>query len=171
MNNKQEEFLATLRGQQDNRGLMAELRCLLNKNLRMRGWAAIARLGRIGHRPTETISGLFAYYPQPFYENVIPFGRSCRQLANIRKKSAEGADDAHSPLDVRVRRLLACDSKESICSLLPDLVRGMKNENVRIDYDTLFRDLIFWDDSIREKWARDYWSAARKEDDNVSDGN
>lgn len=166
---KQEElFLARVRNRADDRGLMAELRSLLNPNLRMRGWSAMATIGRLGDKPMETLAGLFAFYPQSYQEEKsFSFGVSCRILAEKRRK--KGTADHESPLDVRFRRLLACEQREDVCRLLPEFVRGMKVEGIPVDYDTLYRDVRFWNDRVRERWAIDYWSSKEKEEQRVSD--
>ena len=161
--------LGYLRTHGEDRGLMAELRCLLNRNLRMRGWAAVGRIGGIGDRAVETVSGLYALYPQAFKENAFSFGVSCKRLAFRRRKGDAQADDAHSPLDIRFRRLLACDGRPALCDMLPDFVRGMKAEGIAVDYDSLYKDIYYWGDRVREKWAADYWGKAGKEVSDVSD--
>lgn len=166
---KQEEsFLAKIRSRQDDRGLMAELRALLNPNLRMRGWRAMAAIGELGNKPMETLAGLFAFYPQEFQaESSFSFGVSCHILAEKRRK--QETTDHESPLDVRFRRLLACEQREDVCRLLPEFVRGMKVEGIPVDYDTLYRDVRFWNDRVRERWAIDYWRSKEKEEQHVPD--
>lgn len=165
---KQEEsFLSTIRSRQDDRGLMAELRALLNPNLRMRGWSAMASVGRLGDKPMETVAGLFAFYPQAYQaEQERSFGISCRALAAARRKKENAEQE--SPLDVRFRRLLSCEHRDDVCRLLPEFVRGMKAEGISLDYDTLYRHVRFWSDRVKEQWAMDYWSPGGKEDQNVS---
>lgn len=160
--------LAFLRSRSDDRGLMAELRCLLNKNLRMRGWSAVGRFGGIGDRAVETVSGLYALYPQEYKEVSFSFGVSCKRLASRRRKGESQADDAHSPLDVRFRRLLSCVDRDNLCRMLPDFVRGMKSEGIAVDYDRLYNDIYYWGDRVRERWAADYWGQSGKEDYDVS---
>lgn len=169
---KPEEYsrdLDYLRKHGDDRGLMAELRCLLNKNLRFRGWSAVGRFGGIGERAVETVSGLFALYPQAYREQPFSFGVSCKRLAACRRKGDSQADDAHSPLDLRFRRLLACVDRDALCRMLPDFVRGMKTEGIAVDYDLLYRDIYYWGDRVREHWAADYWGRTGKEAADVSD--
>lgn len=46
----------------EDKGAMAELRCLLNPNLKHRGWQIVGQMGGIGDFATETTAGLFALH-------------------------------------------------------------------------------------------------------------
>lgn len=165
---KKSEFIVNyLLSHQNDRGIMAQLRCLLNNNLRSRGWQAVAPLNGIGDKPVETIAGLFALHPLHKDANDYQFGTACRLLANKRKKGAADDGAVESPFDVRFRRMLNCDQNQ-LCEMLPQVIHGMKSESIAVNYVALMEDLFYWGSKVREKWARQYWSM-RKEDEDVSD--
>lgn len=135
---------------------MAELRCLLNPNLKHRGWQIVGQMGGIGDFATETTAGLFALHRIHSSENNKNVGSSCRVL---RDKSNE---DGKNPLDVRFRRLLAAD-REELPALLQSMFRRMERENISVNYHQLFWDLRRWGDTVRKEWAKEYWSNQQKE--------
>lgn len=158
-----------LQAHRDDRGTMAELRCLLNRHLRPRGWQAIAPVGGIGDPVKETIAGLFATHPLNCDQPDYHFGTACRRLASCRQKTVSSESKAESPLDARFRRLLSAD-RLTLCSRLVDIVLGFKAENIPVNYASLAADLIYWGDRVRERWAQQYWAPTpqqRKGSDNV----
>lgn len=164
---KSQRLLTYLRSVKDDAGTMAELRCLLNPNMRSRGWRAIARAGGIGDVVMETISGLYAKHP---VESNRSFGRVCRELASARKKTAkEKTEDADaSPFDRRFRRLLA-SGREEACAQLYGIISGLKAEDIGVDYEGICTDLFYWGDRVKERWAQDYWGNEKEEADDVSE--
>lgn len=140
----------------EDKGAMAELRCLLNPNLKHRGWQIVGQMGGIGDFATETTAGLFALHRihSADKKNV---GSSCHDLKNKEKSSG----DDKNPLDVRFRRLLAAD-REELPALLQSMFRRLERENIPVNYFQLFRDLTYWGESIRRKWAKEYWTNQQK---------
>lgn len=147
----------------EDRSTMAELRCLLNPNLRQRGWAAISRIGGIGHEVRETVAGLFALHPSVGKNDGLPdnLGTSCRCLRS-RRQTGNGAEPSekksdNSPLDARFRRLLSADRSE-MRDILQNLFRNLKSESIPVNYRQLYIDLSYWGDRVRQKWAIQYWN-------------
>lgn len=137
----------------DDKGAMAELRCLLNPNLKHRGWQIVGQMGGIGNFETETMAGLFALHRIHSSENNKNVGSSCRILRNKEKSDADGKN----PLDVRFRRLLAAD-REELPSLLQSMFRRLERENIPVNYVQLFKDLRYWGDNVKKQWAKEYWT-------------
>ncbi len=132
---------------------MAELRCLLNPNLRHRGWKAVARIGGIGRFPDELVAGLFALHP--LHDGSLGnMGTSCRKLAM--KRSTDKGIEA-SPLDTHFRRLLDADRSE-LPDILQKLFRGFKSEGIPVNYIRLYDDLRYWGEDVRRRLAQQYWS-------------
>lgn len=159
-------LLYFLRSSRENAGRMAGLRCLLRPSQRMRGWMALGQLpGAIGDRIVETVAGLYALHPLESTDKNYGFGSACRKLARLR-----GNSDDSSPLDMRFRRLLAC-TREELLSHLPEMMMGLKSADIPVNYNNLYKDLRKWSDSVRERWAIQYWTppTTPDEDDHVSD--
>ncbi len=152
-NDETGKFIAWLLSVKDDRSTMAELRCLLNPNLRHRGWQSIACVGGIGKPVQELIAGLFALHPM-HDGSLTNFGTSCRRLAARDKRDGQSKS---SPLDTRFRRLLDADRGE-LADLLPTLVRYLKSESIPVNYEELFRDLRYWNESVLTRWAQEYWN-------------
>lgn len=157
----------------EDRGTMARLRCLLNPNLRQRGWAAVSRIGGIGHDVRETVAGLFALHPCAGNEDKPPknLGDSCRLLKSTRQMNngtaPSGKESGESPWDVRFRRILSADRKE-MRDLLPHLFLHLKSESIPVDYRQLYIDLRYWGDIVRQKWAIHYWNNQPEQDNDTS---
>lgn len=160
------EMMSFLRRNKDNRGVMASLRCLLKTEQRFRGWQLIAPFGGIGEVAAETVSGLYAMHPMEQDDASYNLGDACRKLAEKRKK---GGERDTSPFDRRFRRLLSCDTKEELCLHLVDVVRGLKNAEIPVNFETLYNDIIWWGNKVREKWAIHYWSERKEDNEYVPD--
>ena len=159
-----------LRRNRDNRAAMASLRYLLKPGLKMRGWQLIGKINGIGDCAIETIAGLYAFHPLEKTEGKYNFGDACRMLSLERKKKVDvkdDIDDIKSPFDRRFRRLLACDTREELCIHLVDVVRGLRDKDIPINFESLYSDIKYWGEKVREKWAFHYWSQ-RKEEENAS---
>lgn len=150
---------------QKDKGVMAALRCLLNPNLKHRGWQAIERIEEIGDFAVETTAGLFAVH-RIHSADKKSVGSSCRDLRN-REKRDEGGKN---PLDVRFRRILAADRAE-LPALLQRMFHRFERNNIEVNYLRLFQDLTYWGDHVRERWAKEYWANQQqeKEQTNVSE--
>ncbi|MBR3925681.1 MAG: type I-E CRISPR-associated protein Cse2/CasB [Akkermansia sp.] len=173
MNNKL-NIMEFLRRYRDNRGAMAALRYLLKSGAKMRGWQIISKINGIGDCVIETIAGLYGLHPLEKTDNKYNFGDACRALSLLRKKNVsiyteDETDDMKSPFDSRFRRLLACDTREELCLHLVDVVRGLKSENIPINYESLCSDIKYWGERVREKWAVHYWCNRKEDSENVSD--
>lgn len=151
-----------IRRYKDDRGAMAALRCLLNPEQRFRAWQLIAGINGIGNTAIETVAGLYALHPEEKVDEDYHFGSACKQLAFDRKK--QQVDD-ESPFDKRFRRLLACDSREELRAHLKDIVRGMKSSGIPVNYASLYDDICWWGDRVRERWAIQYWQKPFKKED------
>lgn len=169
MKNKQ-IVMEFLRRHRENRAAMVSLRYLLKSTHKWRGWQIIAKINGIGDCAIETIAGLYAFHPVEKVDKEYNFGDACRALSAARKKIENTQSEDKSPFDRRFRRLLVCDTREELCIHLFDVVRGLKAKAIPINYETLYEDIKFWSESVREKWAIHYWSEG-KETEDVSDGN
>lgn len=164
-----ENIVGFLRRYRDNRGAMASLRYLLKPGAKMRGWQIIGKINGIGDRTVETIAGLYSFHPEEKIDSKYNFGDACRSLAISRKKDNDSNKDENtvnqSPFDCRFRRLLSCDTREELCTQLPDIVRGLKTAEIPVNYESLYDDIKYWSEKVRERWAIHYWSDRKEEED------
>lgn len=106
-------------------------------------------MGGIDNPRIETVAGLFAYHPEE--TKIGNFGTTCRRLA------AE-----NNSFDGRFRRLLSCD-REEICERLRPVVLAAKASDIPINYEGLYADLCYWSNSVKARWAREYWGVPEGE--------
>ncbi len=147
------ELLGYLRQLKNDRGAMAELRRALNPAQRHRAWPLLARVGGIGDPRTETVAGLYAYHPDE--TNQGNFGTTCRRLAG------ERAGESNS-FDARFCRLLACD-RDEVCERLRPVVFAAKAKGIGVNYERLLVDLSYWAETVKVRWAQEYWAVPEVE--------
>ncbi len=138
-------LLRDLRRLRADRGAMAELRRALNPAQRHRAWPLLAGLGGIDDPRYETVAGLFAHHPVE--TSVGNLGTTCRIVSG-----------SHNTFETRFRRLLACDRVE-ICRHVRPVVLAAGAKGVPINFERLFADLCYWNDSVKADWAAEFWGA------------
>jgi len=147
-------FLERLRKHKDDRGMMAELRCMLVESKQHRAWPALHRLGiSIDDQTLSFVAGLFATHPAETDEGN--FGTVCRRIGQ--KRDQKSNDEKLTPTERRFQHLLAAEKHE-----LPHRVRRMvlmaKSHDVPINYARLATDLRFWNDRTKREWASAFWT-------------
>jgi len=146
---KAASVLGYLRRFKNDRGAMADLRCVLSPAKMSRAWPLLAPIGGIGNPRIETVAGLYAYHPDEAKAGNM--GTTCRTL-----------QAGHNSFEGRFRRLLACD-RDEICERLRPIILAAKAKGVGINYEELLVDLYRWGTNVKAKWAREYWRAAEGE--------
>ena len=166
MGDSSEGLLEFLRRRQEDRGVMAGLRCALVENKRRRVWPMLAWCGGIGDEfralVIQHMAGFFATHPKECSGGN--FGDSCRQLMD-KEELQSLAEGSIGPLSRRFQHLLAAEGEEIFGRVLRLLLR-CKSGEIRINYAQLFEDLSRWQyapDAIRTQWAKSFW-APRVED-------
>ena len=139
-------LLAYLRKLKTDRGAMADLRCALSPAKRARAWPLLGPVGGIDNPRVETVAGLFASHPEETHDGNL--GTTCRRLR-----------EKNESFDGRFQRLLACE-REEICERLRPVILAAKAKEIRVNYEELFVDLCYWGDSVKARWAREYWGAS-----------
>jgi CRISPR system Cascade subunit CasB len=150
-------LLGYLRQFKNDRGAMADLRCALSPTRLPRAWPLLGRVGGIGNRSIETVAGLFGYHPDETDTGNI--GTTCRLLA------AE-----NRTFDSRFRRLLSCDHRHEVCERMRPIILAAKAKGVKVNYEELFIDLYYWGDSVKARWASEYWGVRESEEPPVATG-
>lgn len=130
----------------EDRGAMAALRGIGIFAREMRAWPVLSRIGGLEDRTKEDIAGLFARGPSHIVNaDEGNIGVVCAKLAQ-----------KHSTFDLRFRRLLACDRRELPVDLRRIVMAAAAND-VDIDYTELYFDMKLWSDSVRRRWATNYY--------------
>ncbi len=158
-------LLERLHQHRDNRGLMANLRCVLVANKKHRAWPALHRLGVSADKERLAfIAGLFATHPEDS-DKAGNFGRTCEA---IQKKRGENNKEAKlTPTERRFQHLLAAEKSE-----LPNRVLRMvlmaKSQNVPVNYKQLETDMKFWNDRTKNEWAAAFWTSGAQSNEKES---
>lgn len=143
-------FLKHLRQYRNDRGAMADLRRALNPAQRYRAWPYLARFGGIDEPRFEIIAGLYAYHPDEAKTGNL--GSTCRRLSG-----------EHNTFEGRFRRLLACD-RDDICEHVRPVVFTAKAKGIAVNYEELFADVCYWSDTVKARWAAEFWGAPTVEE-------
>lgn len=157
-------FLAALHKIEHDRGKMAALRRAASPSTIREAWPVIHSLGEdLRNHAACTIGALFAEHPAED-RDVSSFGATCRRIA-----TDNGRDrDIPESFERRFRRLLACDSAEDVAGQLKAWVRFAAAKGIGVNYERLFNDLAYWEqskDEIRIRWATGFWPARRDADE------
>ncbi len=150
-------IMEQLRRRQEDRGLMAALRCILVKNKRHRAWPALHRLGVAiddDRSPLPFIAGLYASHPKETEKGNL--GDSCRAIQRRRDERA-GEDGKLTPTERRFQHLLAADRSELEGRVLR-MVLMAKALDVPINYEQLAVDMMYWGDKKKNAWASSFWA-------------
>lgn len=158
-------LLERLRKCQDDRGMMANLRCILVDNKKHRAWPVLNRLGvEIDKEIPAFVAGLFATYPEGDSSSISNFGETCKRIEKARgEETSDFSNDESSrkknltPTERRFQHLLAASRSE-----VPDRVKRMvlmaKSQGVAVNYEKLLHDLQYWGDRTRTEWAASFWT-------------
>ncbi|MFH0991637.1 MAG: type I-E CRISPR-associated protein Cse2/CasB [bacterium] len=144
-----------LRKHKDDRGIRANLRCILVDNKKHRAWPALNRLGvPINDEVLTFIAGLFATHPEE--TSIGNFGTTCKAI-ELRRGEKTGDDNKLTPTERRFQHLMAAE-REELHSRVMRMVLMAKSQDVPVNYEQLQIDLKFWNDRIKTKWAAAFWA-------------
>jgi len=148
-------LLERLHKHKNNRGLMANLRCVLVDNKKHRAWPALNRLGvAIKDDNSAYIAGLFATHPEE--TSAGNFGATCKAIEQ--KRGEERSDDSKlTSTERRFQHLLAAERAELYGRILR-LVLMAKSQGVPVNYEKLIPDLKFWGNRTKTEWASVFWT-------------
>jgi CRISPR system Cascade subunit CasB len=149
-------LLEQLRKHKDDRGLMANLRCVLVDNKKHRAWPALNRLGvAITDDVSAYVAGLFAAHPEETSKGN--FGATCKAIEQ-RRRDKRSDDNKLTPTERRFQYLLAAERGAELHNRVLRIVLMAKSEGVPVNYVRLATDLKFWNDRIKTEWAVDFWT-------------
>ncbi|MBN1577055.1 MAG: type I-E CRISPR-associated protein Cse2/CasB [Chitinispirillaceae bacterium] len=158
--------------ERDDRATLANLRCVLRKNLKHRAWPLLARFGGIedelkeydhAAKVVQTIAGLFATYPT---KSDHDFGISCKKLLSDEERNDMYDREAFKKVGPVARRFqhLLSSEKEEICDRVVRMVLRLKAQEIQINYYELFNGLTYWGDKIKNRWAGSFWDVKQLEE-------
>lgn len=149
-------LLERLQKFKDDRGMMANLRCVLVKNKRHRAWPALNRLGvAIDDEIPAFIAGLFASHPETAGTGNL--GNTCKSVEQQRNEK-RGDDNKLTPTERRFQYLLAAERGEELYQRVLRMVLMAKAQGIPVNYEQLETDLKFWGDRIKTEWAAAFWT-------------
>ena len=161
-------FMAALRKAQPDRGKMAALRRAASPSTAREAWPVIHSLGEdLRNHAACTVGALFAGHPVEDRE-AFSFGVTCRRIATDNGREREIPES----FERRFRRLLACHSAEDVAGQLKAWIRFAAARNVGVNYERLFNDLAYWEnsaDEIRVRWATGFWPARRDAEETATE--
>jgi len=148
-------LLERLRKKKDDRGMMANLRCILVDNKKHRAWPALNRLGmEINDDVSAFVAGLFATHPEE--TTIGNFGATCKAIEQ--KKDAKRNDDKLTPTERRFQHLLTAEKGPELHGRVLRMVLMAKSQGVPINYTQLETELKFWSDRTKTEWAAAFWA-------------
>lgn len=149
-------LLERLRRFKDNRGVIANLRCVLVSNKKHRAWPALNRIGvDITDEVASLIAGLYATHPEE--TPTGNFGTVCK-IIEIRRGEKQSDDNKLTPTERRFQHLLVAEKGDELYGRVMRMVAMAKSQSVPINYEKMEKDLRYWNDRTRTEWAASFWT-------------
>ncbi|MGD0280961.1 MAG: type I-E CRISPR-associated protein Cse2/CasB [Dissulfurispiraceae bacterium] len=159
-------FMERLRRYADDRGMMANLRCILVDTKKHRAWPVLNRIGvNVMNNEDALIAGLFATHQDE--SQVGNFGVTCKSIEYHRGEKP-GDNNKLTPTERRFQHLLAAEKGEELYQRITRMVLMAKSQGVPVNYEQLATDLKRWNDRTKTEWAASFWtqgSAPASEED------
>lgn len=151
----------------DDRGMMANLRCILVDNKKHRAWPALNRLGiKVDEYIPAFIAGLYATHPME--SSIGNFGTTCKAIQSERNESTS-KDNKLTQTERRFQHLLAAKGWAELSARVYRMVLMAKAQDVRVNYAQMGADLTNWvkdwGDITRTEWAAKFWAPGAAPDD------
>ncbi len=149
-------LLERLHKYKDNRGMMANLRCVLVDKKKHRTWPVLNRLGvEINDEVSAYVAGLFATHPEK--TSFGNFGSTCKTIEQ--KRGDKRSDDNKlTPTERRFQHLLSAEGRKERHERAMRMVLMAKSQGVPVNYEKLETDLKFWNNDTKTKWATSFWA-------------
>jgi CRISPR system Cascade subunit CasB len=153
-------LIERLRKCKDDRGVMANLRCINVESKKHRAWPALNRLGvEINDIVSAKLAGFFAAHPED--TTTGNFGNTCKAIEQQRgDKRCDGDNDKNklTPTERRFQHLLSAERGTELYDRVLRMVLLAKSQEIPINYAQLETDLKFWTDRTRTEWATAFWA-------------
>jgi len=149
-------LLDRLRKYKDDRGMMANLRCVLVDNKKHRAWPVLNRLGiKIDDTILPYVAGLYATHPEETATGN--FGVTCKRI-EMKRDDKRSDDNKLTPTERRFQHLLSAERGRELYGRVLRMVLLAKAQGVPINYEQLVTDLKFWNDCTKIEWAAAFWA-------------
>jgi CRISPR system Cascade subunit CasB len=149
-------ILEQLRKSKDDRGMMANLRCVLVESKKHRAWPVLSRLGvAIDDDVTTYIAGLYATHPEETPSGNL--GVTCKAIEQ-KRGDRRSEDSRLTATERRFQHLLSAEKGVELWNRILRIVLMAKSQNVPINYLQLQTDVRFWNDRTRTEWATAFWA-------------
>lgn len=149
-------LLERLRKYKDDRGMMANLRCILVDNKKHRAWPALNRLGvAIDNDVSAYVAGLFATHPEEM--TTGNFGATCKAI-EVRRGDKRSDDNKLTATERRFQHLLTAEKGDELQGRVLRMLLMAKSQGVPVNYEKLETDLKFWSDRTKNEWATTFWT-------------
>jgi CRISPR system Cascade subunit CasB len=151
-------LLEKLRKHKEDRGMMANLRCVHVESKKHRAWPALNRLGvDIDDQVSSFVAGLFATHPEE--TSTGNFGDTCK-LIEQRRGDKRSDDNKLSPTERRFQHLLSAETEAELHNRVLRMVLMAKSQGVPVNYANLESHLKFWSkrtERTKTEWATAFW--------------
>lgn len=151
-------LLERLRKHKDDRGMMANLRCVHVESKRHRAWPALNRLGvAIDDNVSAFVAGLFAIHPEE--TSTGNFGTTCKSIEQ-RRGDKRSDDNKLTPTERRFQHVLIAETGDELNDRVLRMVLMARSQGVPVNYARLETDLRFWSlrDRTKTEWATAFWA-------------
>jgi len=149
-------LIEQLHKRKDDRGMMANLRCILVGNKKHRAWPALNRLGvKIDDNVSAYVAGLFATHPEITGEGN--FGATCKAIEQ-RRGNNRSDDNKLTPTERRFQHLLSAEKGDELNGRVMRMVLMAKTQGVPVNYEQLATDLKYWSERTKTEWATAFWA-------------
>jgi len=156
-------LLERLRKYKDDRGMMANLRCVHVDSKKHRAWPALNRLRvAINDGDSAYIAGLFAIHPEE--TSAGNFGTTCKAIEQ-RRSDRRSDDSKLTPTERRFQYLLTSERGTELNRRILRMVLMAKSQGVPVNYAQLETDLKFWGDRTKTEWASAFWALQKSSND------
>lgn len=153
-------LLERLRRRKDDRGMMANLRCVLIKGKEHRSWPVLYRIGvAIDDDKAAFVAGLFATHPEE--SPAKNFGVTCKEIEQRRGETKTG-DNKLTPTERRFQHLLSAEPGDEVKQRVLRMVIMAKSQGVGVNYEKLLLALRYWNERTKTEWAAAYWAPNAK---------
>ncbi|MHB0977705.1 MAG: type I-E CRISPR-associated protein Cse2/CasB [Candidatus Aquicultorales bacterium] len=150
------KLIQQLRRRKDDRGMMANLRCVLVDDKKHRAWPALNRLGvAIDDDHSAYIAGLFATHQET--SDAGNLGATSKTI-ELRRGEKRSDDNKLTPTERRFQHLLTAEKGPELHDRILRIVLMAKSQGVPINYAKLATDLKFWGDRVKTEWATAFWA-------------
>jgi len=168
-------WLKILRNREEDRGLMAALRCYLIEGKKHRAYSALHHLGISIDSESESLAAaLYAMHPM-HDDSLINFGTTALSIERARNsKSTENKN--LTPIERRFQHLLSAEHGKELYERIIRFAMLAKASGIPINYEQLQKDLSHrntWHNRTRREWAIEFWKIPKsppQEDKTQSNG-